>query len=89
METFPIVKRKDEQKYGEYRTKLVILECYDAMAESMKTGRPYQIILDPPQLTHTRRPFTKGAVGLPFKGSENGEKWTSRDHKASRFNPLI
>ena len=48
METFPIVKRKDDQKYGEYRTKLVILECYDAMAEAMKTGRPYQTILDPP-----------------------------------------
>jgi len=24
-------KRKDEQKYGEYRTKRVIMECYDAM----------------------------------------------------------
>jgi len=46
METFPIVKRKDEKKYGEYRTKREILECYDAMAESMKTGRPYQTILD-------------------------------------------
>ncbi|MFH1933088.1 MAG: N-6 DNA methylase [Pseudomonadota bacterium] len=48
METFPIVKRKDEQKYGEYRTKRVILECYDAMTEAMKTGRLYQTILDPP-----------------------------------------
>ena len=48
METFPIVKRNDEQKYGEYRTKRVILECYDAMAEAMQTGRPYQTILDPP-----------------------------------------
>ena len=48
METFPIVKRKDEQKYGVYRTKQVILECYDAMVEAMKTGRPYQTILDPP-----------------------------------------
>ena len=36
-ETFHIVKRKDEQKYGEYRTKRLILECYDAMAEVMKT----------------------------------------------------
>jgi len=26
----------------------VILECYDEMAEAMKTGRPYQTILDPP-----------------------------------------
>jgi len=48
LETFPIVKRKDEQKYGEYQTKRVILECYDTMAEAMKTGRPYQTILDPP-----------------------------------------
>ena len=48
METFPIVKRKGRQKYGEYRTKRVILECYDAMTEAMKTGRPYQTILDPP-----------------------------------------
>jgi len=48
METFPIVRRKDEQKYGEYCTKRVILECYDAMTEAIKTGRPYQTILDPP-----------------------------------------
>ena len=39
---------KDEQKYGEYRTKRVILECYDAMAEAMNTEKPYQTILDPP-----------------------------------------
>ena len=48
METLPIVKRKDEQKYGEYHTKRVILECYDAMTEAMKIGRPFQSILDPP-----------------------------------------
>ncbi|MDZ7721633.1 MAG: N-6 DNA methylase [candidate division KSB1 bacterium] len=48
MDTFPIVKRKDEQKYGEYRTKRVILEIYDEMAESMRTGKPYQTQLDPP-----------------------------------------
>ena len=48
METFPIVKRKDEQKYGEYRAKRVILEIYDAMAEAMRTGKPYRTLLDPP-----------------------------------------
>lgn len=57
METFPIVKRKDEQKYGTYRTKDTILEIYDEMAEVMaknagavsagrvRTG--YQSRLDP------------------------------------------
>jgi hypothetical protein len=49
MDTFPIVKRKDEAKFnGDYRTKRVILEIYDAMAESMQTGNPYQTTLDPP-----------------------------------------
>jgi len=32
MDTFPIVRRKDEAAYGEFRTKRVILEMYDAMA---------------------------------------------------------
>ena len=31
LETFPIVKRKDEQAHGEYHTKRVILDIYDAM----------------------------------------------------------
>jgi hypothetical protein len=48
MNTFPIVKRKDEDKWGEYRTKRVILEIYDALAESIRTGQPYQTRLDPP-----------------------------------------
>ena len=32
METFPIVKRKDEAAHGCYRTKDTILEIYDEMA---------------------------------------------------------
>jgi len=49
METFPIVKRKDEAKFnGDYRTKRVILEIFDALADSMRTGKPYQTRLDPP-----------------------------------------
>ena len=48
METFPIVRRKDEAAYGSYRTKDTILEIYDALADSMRTGQPYQTRLDPP-----------------------------------------
>jgi hypothetical protein len=48
METFPIVKRKDEQRHGEFRTKRVILEIYDAMAEAMRSSKSYQTRLDPP-----------------------------------------
>lgn len=48
MDTFPIVRRKDEEAYGEYRTKRVILEMYDAMAAAMETGEAYKTRLDPP-----------------------------------------
>jgi len=36
METFPIVKRKDEKLFGEYRTKRVILEINDEMKKGME-----------------------------------------------------
>ena len=48
MDTFPIVKRKDEKQHGEYRTKRLILEVYDAMTTAIDTGEPYQTILNPP-----------------------------------------
>jgi hypothetical protein len=48
MDTFPIVKRKDEAKHGTYRTKQTILQIYDALAESIATGTPYQTLLNPP-----------------------------------------
>ena len=48
LETFPIVKRKDEQAHGAYHTKRVILDIYDAMQQAMATGTPYHTRLDPP-----------------------------------------
>ncbi|HOH60541.1 MAG TPA: hypothetical protein PLI73_06470 [Candidatus Cloacimonadota bacterium] len=56
MESFPIVKRKDEKAHGFYRTKQRILEFYDAMAplfqSSSGSSQPSQTIytspLDPP-----------------------------------------
>jgi hypothetical protein len=48
METFPIVKRKDEAEFGEYRTKRVILDIYNDMQQSIITGEPYRTRLDPP-----------------------------------------
>jgi hypothetical protein len=48
LDTFPIVRRKDEAQHGEYRTKRVILEIYDAMQQAITQGEPYQTRLDPP-----------------------------------------
>ena len=74
METFSIVKRRDEQQHGEYRTKRVILEIYDAMAEAIRTGRPYQTLLDPPP--------GPPAAGLPDwqPGQPRPANWPSHIH---------
>ena len=47
IDSFPIVRRKDEEAHGTYYTKQIILQIYDAMQESMRTGQPYQTRLDP------------------------------------------
>ena len=48
MGTFPIVKRRDEEMYGEFKTKRIILEVFADMAEAMRTGVPYKTRLEPP-----------------------------------------
>lgn len=48
MDSFPNVKRMDEEKYPTYCSKDTILEIYDAMAEVMRVDQPYQTLLNPP-----------------------------------------
>jgi hypothetical protein len=47
MDTFPIVKRRDEQAYGDFRTKRVILEMYDALQRLADADEPCQARLGP------------------------------------------
>lgn len=48
MDTFQIIKRKDETVHGEFRTKRLILERYDALALATENNSQYQTVLDPP-----------------------------------------
>ena len=48
MNTFPTLKRRDEQRFGEYRTNRVILEIYDEMEQAKTIGLQYKTRLDPP-----------------------------------------
>ena len=69
MDTFPIVRRKDEKRYDEYRTKRVVLDIYDAMQEAAFTGLPYQTLLDPPpadpRCCHPPRTISIDLAALP------------------------
>lgn len=76
LSTFPTQQRHQEEKYGEFRSRRVILEIYDAMQESICTGQPYETRLDlpsaalrvphPPLETTTRVPVIPGIL-LPFR----------------------
>jgi hypothetical protein len=48
LDTFPIVRRNDEKKYGNYRTKLTILDALDRMQRAIESGRDYETALTPP-----------------------------------------
>jgi hypothetical protein len=61
MDTFPIVRKNDEKAHGEYRTKRVILEIFDAMADAIHTGSAYETRLDPPPAdSGVAHPDTRG-----------------------------
>lgn len=48
MDRFPIVRRKDEADFGEFRTRRLILEAFDAMQSAVDAGFSYQSPLQPP-----------------------------------------
>ena|SRR5437867_9756203 len=86
LETFLIVKRKDEQAHGEYRTKRVILDIYDAMQQAMETGTPYHTRLDPPP-AHGWTPLEITLEVVTGRQSEKAQKDTmanSLDHVQRR-----
>jgi hypothetical protein len=49
LDTFDVLQRADEREHGEFRTKRVILEICDALAEAVTTGKPYVSPLGPPR----------------------------------------
>lgn len=48
MDSFAVVRKYDERDHGEFRTKRLILEIYDAMADAAARGTTYESKLDPP-----------------------------------------
>ena len=48
LDTFPVLEKSETREFGEYRTKRVVLETYDALAAAA-TGIPYDSPLGPPR----------------------------------------
>ncbi len=76
MESFPIVKRKDVDAHGTYRTKDTILSVYREMAEAARAGTEYKTRLDPPpahpSLAHAPRSAERPLHVVPQPASAGG-----------------
>ena len=69
MEAFTIFMSKDEREYGQYRTKLCILEIYDQMTNCLATNTEYRSTFNPP----TGPPCDAGGNLIPV------DKWDIND----------
>ena len=49
LDTFPVLEQSDVRAHGEFRTKRVVLETYDALAAAAAKGIPYESPLGPPR----------------------------------------
>ncbi|NPD06526.1 N-6 DNA methylase [Nocardioides sp. zg-1308] len=56
LDSFPIVRRNEERAAGEYRTKRLVLDAYNALAGAAATGVPFASPLDPPPGDGPRHP---------------------------------
>jgi hypothetical protein len=65
VDQFPITRRREEADLGEYRTRRLILERFDAIAAAVAAAIEYRIPLDPP-------PGDPRAAHPPHAGEEPG-----------------
>ncbi|GAA4207263.1 N-6 DNA methylase [Streptosporangium oxazolinicum] len=78
LDSFPIVKRKDEAKYGTYRTKDLVLAEYDRLAKSgvsltvpLVDGENYTSTLTPPPGHGPRYSKQSTITTTTFRGAES------------------
>ena len=57
LDSFPVVRNVEEKSFGEYRTKRLVLEAYDRMAEATANGgKGWKPLADPPAGHGPRHP---------------------------------
>ncbi len=68
MDSFTVLRRREAEQYGEYKSKRVIMEIYDRMQRAIETGQMYQTVLDPPPADPRCR-HPKQKIGILAFGS--------------------
>ena len=72
LDTFPILRRKDEQRHGVYRAKHTILDIYDAIQASFATDEPYRTPLTPPPADPSRCHPARTTAPVPRPPADTG-----------------
>ncbi len=80
MNTFPIVKRKDEDAHGCYRTRDRILSLYDQSHGRLAAGKPFNSTLTPPPGPPTNPDGSFIALPVCPKGKPQSSSWPSHLH---------
>jgi len=69
LDSFPVLKKNEESKLGEFRTKRLVLAMYDAMAEAQRTATAFASPLTPPpadpRAAHPATTFASAAAVRP------------------------
>lgn len=60
LDSFFVVRKYEERGHGEFRTKRLVLDRYDAMQTAVDAGAPYVTPLDPPPGHGPRHPASSG-----------------------------
>jgi hypothetical protein len=73
LDSFFVVRKYEQRDHGEFRTKRLVLERYDAMADAARAGCQYQTVLDPPPghgQRHEPRSYSRPGLGGPERAAE-------------------
>jgi len=103
LDTFTIVHRKDESQYGEYRTKRIILEKFDALADDpilegaciplservsvLKNPEKKQSAFTPLQKPHAPKPFEPQKKEYLYQPKTTNPKKVIREDQPTLFDP--
>jgi hypothetical protein len=56
LDSFLVLRKYEERDHGEFRTKRLVLQIYDAMTQAAQTGQPYRSPIHPPPGDGPRHP---------------------------------
>ena len=56
LDSFFVVRKYEERDHGEFRTKRLVLDRYDALQQAAESGVPYESPIDPPPGQGPRHP---------------------------------